>query len=235
MTGGVWTPDPPPRRGVRSPVRAEQPLRALSPTNRSSTKHLPIVSVIKRLAISFTKGVVEFGDVGVRPHPGRWEHGIDNMGQHVHQRAAQMNAGRVESVLMEVPRAEDPEAPEAYASKRSATGISVEEAKLESEHGPGLDGPLEVDPNGRVLAALQSLPLRWQRVLWYADVLGEPPLSLGSLMGMKPAASSSLLRRARAALRIAYLEAQVPDAPEVDAESDGGPAHRGVRIGPVGG
>lgn len=60
-------------------------------------------------------------------------------------------------------------------------------------------------PDQRVLAALQSLPKRWQTALWYADVLQEKPRHIAPLMGIAPNAVSALVRRARKGLREAYL------------------------------
>lgn len=59
----------------------------------------------------------------------------------------------------------------------------------------------------RLLAALQSLPSNWQRVLWYADVLQEPPGRVGPLMGIPAKDVPALVRRARDGLREAYVVA----------------------------
>lgn len=70
--------------------------------------------------------------------------------------------------------------------------------------------PSQPDIAGRhehVLTALQTLPRRWQTVLWYAEVLQEPPRRIGPLMGITPNAASALLVRATAGLRTAFLQA----------------------------
>lgn len=68
---------------------------------------------------------------------------------------------------------------------------------------PGFDRILDRDEHNRVIAAFNTLPAHWQRVLWCMDVLEQPPRIVGPLMGMSPNAASALLRRARNGLRIA--------------------------------
>lgn len=91
---------------------------------------------------------------------------------------------------------------------RNSREVPVEAGVLDATHGPTEDDRLQRvfdhDGNERVLAALQSLPARWQTALWYADVLQEPPRRIGPLLGIKPNAVSALVRRARAGLREAY-------------------------------
>ncbi|WP_175417351.1 RNA polymerase sigma factor [Arthrobacter sp. 24S4-2] len=57
-----------------------------------------------------------------------------------------------------------------------------------------------------VIAALLSLPERWQKVLWYADVLQHKPRHIATLMGITPNAASALILRARNGLRGAYAD-----------------------------
>ncbi|MBN9157284.1 MULTISPECIES: sigma-70 family RNA polymerase sigma factor [unclassified Microbacterium] len=61
-----------------------------------------------------------------------------------------------------------------------------------------------------VLAALQELPERWQRVLWLAEVAEAPRLAIASDLGIKPNAVSALQRRARLGLRLNWLTRQIP-------------------------
>ncbi|WP_160299690.1 sigma-70 family RNA polymerase sigma factor [Microbacterium azadirachtae] len=71
----------------------------------------------------------------------------------------------------------------------------------------------EVDSEaGDVLAALQALPERWQRVLWLAEVaeVGRP--AIARELGVKANAVSALQRRARAGLKYQWLILQVPPA-----------------------
>lgn len=91
---------------------------------------------------------------------------------------------------------------------KNSREVPVEAGVLDATHGPTHDDRLhrvfDHDGNERVLAALQSLPARWQSALWYADVLQEPPRRIGPALGIKPNAVSALVRRARAGLRDAY-------------------------------
>ena len=69
------------------------------------------------------------------------------------------------------------------------------------------DGPRELpDPAAINLAltAFQSLPLRWQTVLWYTEIDNQPPRRIAPLLGISPNAVSALLLRARKGLRAAY-------------------------------
>lgn len=91
---------------------------------------------------------------------------------------------------------------------KNSREVPVEVGVLEATQGPTDDDRLhrvfEKDGNERVLAALQTLPARWQTALWYADVLQEPPRKIGPALGIKPNAVSALVRRARVGLREAY-------------------------------
>jgi DNA-directed RNA polymerase specialized sigma24 family protein len=84
------------------------------------------------------------------------------------------------------------------------------------------EGDATGDP---VLAtAFASLPERWQSVIWYVDIEGIPPRQVVDLVGVPSSnAASALLLRARAGLRVAYLEALVGGAhtPEVRAHLAG--------------
>lgn len=61
-----------------------------------------------------------------------------------------------------------------------------------------------------VLAALQELPERWQRVLWLAEVVETPRPAIARELGIKPNAVSALQRRARLGLRLEWLTRQIP-------------------------
>jgi RNA polymerase sigma factor (sigma-70 family) len=71
---------------------------------------------------------------------------------------------------------------------------------------PRLEAVTDRAGHEHILAALQSLPERWQKVLWYTDVLGLKPREIAPLMGIAPNAVSSLALRARKSLRAAYVE-----------------------------
>lgn len=92
---------------------------------------------------------------------------------------------------------------------KSSREIPVEPHDLEAARATFLHtSPLEEAPDAHahITSAMQSLPVRWQAVLWYAEVLQEPPRRIGPLMGIKANAVSALLKRARAGLRAAYVE-----------------------------
>lgn len=113
----------------------------------------------------------------------------------------------------------------AGAWKKNARELPVETGDLDAAREPVHDARLEAvldrAGNEKVLAALQSLPTRWQTVLWYADVLGEPPRRVAPLMGIAPNAVSALVRRARTGLRTAYLNTLAND--ELHAHDREGP------------
>lgn len=92
---------------------------------------------------------------------------------------------------------------------RDSREVPVEAGALESAtglaHDDRLDRVFDTDENERVFTALQSLPVRWQTVLWYVDVLLEPPRRVAPLMGISPNAVSALARRARTGLRTAFV------------------------------
>ena len=65
---------------------------------------------------------------------------------------------------------------------------------------------------GDVLAALQALPERWQRVLWLAEVAEAGRPEIARELKIKPNAVSALQRRARTGLKYQWLTLQVPAA-----------------------
>ena len=64
-----------------------------------------------------------------------------------------------------------------------------------------------------VAAAFNSLPERWQAVLWHVDIEGMKPAAAAPFIGISPNGVSSLLIRAREGLRQAYLQNHVVLAP----------------------
>lgn len=64
-----------------------------------------------------------------------------------------------------------------------------------------------------VAAAFNSLPERWQAVLWHVDIEGMKPAAAAPFIGISPNGVSSLLIRAREGLRQAYLQNHVVPAP----------------------
>lgn len=101
--------------------------------------------------------------------------------------------------------------------KRNQRERPIESEDLEIgsfDAGPGHDDWMDAALNDgkdhqRILAALQTLPKRWQVVLWHADVLQDKPRHIAPVLGIAPNAVSALIRRARNGLRKAYLE--LPD------------------------
>ncbi|MCM3656344.1 sigma-70 family RNA polymerase sigma factor [Agromyces mediolanus] len=69
-----------------------------------------------------------------------------------------------------------------------------------------------------VIATFEELPQRWQRVLWLTEVedLGRPQLA--KELGIKPNAVSALQRRARAGMRLSWLERQIPVSLRADVD-----------------
>jgi DNA-directed RNA polymerase specialized sigma24 family protein len=68
----------------------------------------------------------------------------------------------------------------------------------------GLETVLSVFEHEHVACAMRSLPERWRKVLWYAEVMGQKPRDIAPILGIEPNAVSALLIRARAGLRSAY-------------------------------
>lgn len=78
-----------------------------------------------------------------------------------------------------------------------------------------------MEDHDRVLAAMGCLPHRWQKALWYADVLQEQTNDIALAMGMAPAAVSALVQRARKGLRETF--AGIEDGPRRAPGTDGTP------------
>jgi RNA polymerase sigma factor (sigma-70 family) len=77
-----------------------------------------------------------------------------------------------------------------------------------------------LDPSERqiVLSAYESLPERWQAVLWQTAVEGRQPRELAPAFGMSANAAAALAYRAREKLRQAYLQAHLTAAPRPGCE-----------------
>ncbi|MET1132524.1 MAG: sigma-70 family RNA polymerase sigma factor, partial [Aeromicrobium sp.] len=71
------------------------------------------------------------------------------------------------------------------------------------------DGQLDAFEKITVRAAYESLPDRWQTVLWQLDVEGRKPHEIADAMGLRPNTVSALVYRARSGLRDAYLQQHV--------------------------
>lgn len=88
-----------------------------------------------------------------------------------------------------------------------------------------------------VVGAFRNLSARWQTVLWHLEVESMSMAEVSDLLGIRPTAVAALAFRARAALRIAYLQMHVnTEVDESCRESTAhlvpwlyGRLHRGVR------
>lgn len=69
-----------------------------------------------------------------------------------------------------------------------------------------------------VAEALATLPLRWQKVLWFVEVEGLRPHEAAPVLNVAPNALPALLRRARKGLREAYLVACLRNADDGGCE-----------------
>jgi RNA polymerase sigma factor (sigma-70 family) len=80
--------------------------------------------------------------------------------------------------------------------------------------------PLWLDPDGRtmVLAAYESLPERWQLLLWQTVVEARQPGDLAPSFGMSANAAAALAYRGREKLRQAYLDAHLRTVPRPECE-----------------
>ena len=69
--------------------------------------------------------------------------------------------------------------------------------------------PLDAEDRDLITRAFESLPDRWQAVLWYTAVEGRHPRELAPLLGVSANAVSALAYRAREQLRQAFLQAHL--------------------------
>lgn len=80
------------------------------------------------------------------------------------------------------------------------------------------DGNIPEDPSTVALdarltaSAFQSLPQRWQSVLWYTEVEGMTPQDVAPILGLTANGVAALAYRAREGLRTAWLQAHVSEA-----------------------
>ena len=66
--------------------------------------------------------------------------------------------------------------------------------------------------------AFESLPERWQAVLWHTAVEGQQPKELAGVLGVSANAAAAMAYRAREKLRQAYLQAHLMASPAPDHE-----------------
>lgn len=84
--------------------------------------------------------------------------------------------------------------------------------------GRGGSAALGPDEQVMVLSAYESLPERWQVLLWQTAVEGHQPRELGPNFGVSANAAAALAYRGREKLRQAYVEAQLQMAPRPECE-----------------
>jgi RNA polymerase sigma factor (sigma-70 family) len=86
----------------------------------------------------------------------------------------------------------------------------TDEIELLDDATPFHDTVIEGVERGLISAAFQTLPRRWQEVLWLTCVQGHSVEQAAGLMGINQNAVTSLAYRAREGLRRAYLQANLP-------------------------
>ncbi len=79
-------------------------------------------------------------------------------------------------------------------------------------------GELEMADRAIITRAFESLPDRWQAVLWHTAVEGREPRELSDVLGVSANAAAAMSYRAREKLRQAYLQAHLLADPAPDHE-----------------
>jgi DNA-directed RNA polymerase specialized sigma24 family protein len=64
-------------------------------------------------------------------------------------------------------------------------------------------------PDPAIRAAFTTLPVRWQRAIWYLDINEIPPREAAPLFGLTPNALAALHRRAKKGFRRAFTQQQI--------------------------
>mgnify|MGYP003886376071 CR=1 FL=1 len=124
----------------------------------------------------------------------------------------------------------------AYATAQGTQRVQVtdEVATFESAFGPAgsVEEPaLEGFERSVVARAYNSLPERWQAVLWYTEVEGLSAAEIAPLLGLTANGVSALSYRAREGLREAYLQSHLATAPGARCEAVAGKLGSYVRGG----
>lgn len=96
-------------------------------------------------------------------------------------------------------------ASDAYRSQE-LTGISMVDIPNLNEAGPWEDGAFDINAAAR---AFESLPERWQSVLWYSEVEGMAPRQIAPLLGLSANGVSALTARAKEGLQSAWVETHI--------------------------
>ncbi|MFE5676749.1 sigma-70 family RNA polymerase sigma factor [Streptomyces erythrochromogenes] len=84
------------------------------------------------------------------------------------------------------------------------------------------DAVFTAEEGSLVLRAYDSLPERWQAVLWHSVVEGEPAADTAARLGISAGGVGSLVARAREGLREAYLRAHLDQSASDECRHYGG-------------
>jgi RNA polymerase sigma factor (sigma-70 family) len=98
---------------------------------------------------------------------------------------------------------------------------------------PFVDPALEGLERSMIVRAYQSLPERWQAVLWHTEIEGAKPADVAPLLGLTANGVAALAYRAREGLRQAYLQMHLAGTATSEPAPDAGTA-AGAAIGVAG-
>ncbi|MFC5747348.1 sigma-70 family RNA polymerase sigma factor [Actinomadura rugatobispora] len=86
---------------------------------------------------------------------------------------------------------------------------------------PFVDPALEGLERTMIVRAFQSLPERWQAVLWHTEIEGARPADIAPILGLSANGVAALVYRAREGLRQAYLRMHLADPPDAASGAGG--------------
>ncbi|MFF1635342.1 RNA polymerase sigma factor [Leifsonia sp. NPDC058248] len=95
------------------------------------------------------------------------------------------------------------------AGRRSAKTVSIEELEYVNESDSAEASAVRNHGKNVVARAFQSLPLRWQQVLWYSVVEGTSHSEIARRLEVTTNAVDQLAHRAREGLREKWIQQQV--------------------------
>lgn len=108
------------------------------------------------------------------------------------------------------------------ATRSREDAVDSDQLERETRRGVGADSvdfPELLVEHATVTAAFNSLPERWQSVLWQVDVEGRQAAEVGRDLGLTANATAALTKRARDALARAWLQQHVErDSADPDCE-----------------
>lgn len=94
-------------------------------------------------------------------------------------------------------------------NQRSMRETPVLDSAIPEVAVPEANSVLREFDNAAAREAFKGLPARWREVLWYMEIEEMQPRNAGPLLGLSPNATVALHRRAKAGLRLAYLQQHV--------------------------